>query len=366
METKCSRRRRRLARVESRRLTLKMPVRRLIVRPLDLVHHGDEFRSLFRLEGHVHARLPRVWVDARLLPDFRGGRLRGDGTARGERLSDLESLPLAETGLRAEREDDVRHKPRVARSVTQLASRRMARNKQGGHPGTPMRQKPRRLRPAAVHEAGHAVVGFALGRRVALVRIGTEAVPQDHPQSAALRGSITGGETRFDPDLIPAMQRQHSAGSVAAETVLLGASSDDAGTADLRQGAIVANILGITQDHDGGARRVQQAEDTANSVVNELRLAIKQVAAALSEGQQTFDARTMDALLEEARRYPRKSPRRTRQARIGTTQPRPGAARRTACRNGDSSSSSIATTARTRSRRPLPTKISSPGLITTA
>jgi hypothetical protein len=176
------------------------------------------------------------------------------------------------------------------------------------------------LRPAAVHEAGHAVVGFALGRRVALVRIGSEPVPDDHPQAAVLGGSITGGETRFDPDLIPAMQRQNSAGlpytpeqiewlrgelvtcmaGVAAEAELLGASSDDAGTADLRQAAIVANILGITQDADGGARRLQQAETTANAVVNELRVAIKRLSATLSEGSRTFDARTMDALLEEA------------------------------------------------------------------
>lgn len=101
-------------------MTPKVRVLRLVVRPVDLGHDGREFRHLFGLEVYVLARLAGVGVDARLLPDLRGRRLCSGDTARAKRVSDHESLPLVESRLRAEREDDVSHRPSVSETVASV------------------------------------------------------------------------------------------------------------------------------------------------------------------------------------------------------------------------------------------------------
>jgi hypothetical protein len=173
---------------------------------------------------------------------------------------------------------------------------------------------------AAVNEAGHAVVGSALGRKVELVKLGTQAVPDDHPQARTLKGSIAGGETRFAPNLVSELRQRYAAGlpytreqvewlrtelvtcfaGVMAEVRVLGGATRESGLADMHQAAVVVNNLGISQDADSGERRVGRAEEIAQTIVNELATAIERVATTFSSGGGTFDASTVGALLERA------------------------------------------------------------------
>jgi hypothetical protein len=172
----------------------------------------------------------------------------------------------------------------------------------------------------AVHEAGHIVVAYALGRRVTLVRIGRQTVPADHPHAELLQGSVTGGESRFGPALGPEISHRIETGAPLAtnhiewlcselvtcfagfhaELRLLGEMDQDGALADVAQASIVVRFLGITGDVDGGATRVERAEQIAQTVLAELSACVERVAAALSEGPCEFNESSAHALLEQS------------------------------------------------------------------
>jgi hypothetical protein len=56
---------------------------------------------------------------------------------------------------------------------------------------------PEQVRAAALHEAAHAVVAHAVGRRVTYVRATAKPIPVDHPSHVTAAGGITNSE----PDL---------------------------------------------------------------------------------------------------------------------------------------------------------------------
>jgi hypothetical protein len=176
------------------------------------------------------------------------------------------------------------------------------------------------LTPAGVHEAGHVVVAYALGRRVSLVRLGSHPVPDDHPHAEVLAGSIAGGETRFGPDLASEISKRFNDGQplalehvewlraelvichagTAAEERLLGSATPEGWTADAQQGAVVVRMLGITDDSDGGAARVERAANIATSLVDALESELERVAARFSQGTVELDEAAITLLLEES------------------------------------------------------------------
>lgn len=177
-----------------------------------------------------------------------------------------------------------------------------------------------RLSSSAVHEAGHVVVAYVLGRRVSLVRTGSREVPDDHPHAQLLAGSITGGETRFAPDLASEISEHFNSGrqlelehvewllaelvichaGTAAEERILGRATSEGWTADAQQGAVVVRMLRITDDPDGGAARVERAASIATSLVDEFGNEIERVAARFSEGQLELDEAAIASLLAES------------------------------------------------------------------
>ena len=176
------------------------------------------------------------------------------------------------------------------------------------------------LRPTAVHEAGHIVVAYALGRRVTHVRIGRHAVPGDHPHVELLEGAVTGGESRFGPALASEINHRAKTGlpldanhiewlraelvtcfsGFHAEAALLDKVDQDGAVADMKQGSIAVSLLGITADADGGEARVERAEAIAREVIAELSPCIRRVAAALSNGPCVLDEPSAQALLEQS------------------------------------------------------------------
>lgn len=174
------------------------------------------------------------------------------------------------------------------------------------------------LSRAAVHEAGHVVVARALGRQVVLVRIGTQAVPDDHPHAGVLAGATAGGETRLGPILGPEIARRADAGEafdqehvdwlraelviclagVAAEQQLLGGATAASGVGDTAQGATVARLLGVLGDADGGAARVARAEAIAVAVLDELAMGLEGFARLLSAGPIELDGAQSSVALE--------------------------------------------------------------------
>jgi hypothetical protein len=174
--------------------------------------------------------------------------------------------------------------------------------------------------PAAVHEAGHVVVGYALGRRVLLIRLGKQTVPTGHPNAELLEGSVTGGESRFGPALATEINDGAQAGipltasqiewlraelitcfaGALAETRLLGKENSESALADLKQGSIVVGLLGITADADGGAARVERAGGIAERIITELQACVEQVAAALSQGPCELDEPAAHSLLDQS------------------------------------------------------------------
>jgi hypothetical protein len=176
------------------------------------------------------------------------------------------------------------------------------------------------LTSTAVHEAGHIVVAYALGRRVTFIRIGRQMVPADHPHAELLQGSVTGGESRFGPALATEINYRVNTGTplaadhlewlraelvtcfagALAETRLLGEMDPEGAVADLKQASIIVGLLGITADADGGAARLERAEGVAQRVIAELSACVEQVAAALSQGPCEFDESSAHSLLEQS------------------------------------------------------------------
>jgi len=177
------------------------------------------------------------------------------------------------------------------------------------------------LTPSGVHEAGHVVVAYALGRRVTLVRLGSHPVPDDHPHAEVLAGSIAGGDTRFGPDLASEISKRFNDGQplalehlewlraelvichagIAAEERLLGSATPEGWTADAQQGAVVVRMLGITDDPDGGAARVERAANIATSLVDALvGSGLDRIAATFSQGAVELDEAAITSLLEES------------------------------------------------------------------
>jgi hypothetical protein len=176
-----------------------------------------------------------------------------------------------------------------------------------------------KLSPSAVHEAGHVVVGYAIGRRVILVRMGSRAVPKDHPHDV-LAGSTVSGETRFGPELVSEINRRSKSGQpfdaehvewlraelvtcyagALAEVQLLGHASEVGKLADLTQGVHVARMLGITDDPDGGEARLSRAGDAADRVITEHLESVRLVAERFSQGSVDFDEPALDALLDKS------------------------------------------------------------------
>lgn len=176
------------------------------------------------------------------------------------------------------------------------------------------------LRPTAVHEAGHIVVAYALGRQVTLVRIGRQTVPSDHPHAELLRGAVTGGESQFGPALASEINHRAKTGfpldanhiewlraelvicfsGFHAEVALLDKMDQDGAVADMKQGSIAVSLLGITADADGGAARVERAEQLAREVIAELASCVRRVAEVLSIGSCFLDEASAHALLERS------------------------------------------------------------------
>lgn len=137
---------------------------------------------------------------------------------------------------------------------------------------------PPQLTPSAVHEAGHIVVAYALGRRVPLIRMGRQMAPVEHPHTSLLRGSVTAGESRFGPPLATEINRRVEGsplaashveylraelvtclGGTLAETRSFGPRHSGGELADVAQASIVVKLLGISADAGGGAARVARA-----------------------------------------------------------------------------------------------------------
>jgi hypothetical protein len=179
---------------------------------------------------------------------------------------------------------------------------------------------PAELTPSGVHEAGHIVVGYALGRRVTLIRLGRQMVPADHPHAELLQGSVTGGESRFGPALATEINYRVNTeiplaadhlewlraelvtcfAGVLAETRLLGEMNPEGAVADLKQASIIIGLLGITADADGGAARLERAQGIAERVIAELSACVEQVAATLSQGAREFDEASAHSLLGQS------------------------------------------------------------------
>jgi hypothetical protein len=179
---------------------------------------------------------------------------------------------------------------------------------------------PNELTAAAVHEAGHVVVAYALGRRVTLIRIGRRTVPLEHPHTELLQGSVTGGESRFAPALATEINHRLETGipldaghlewlraelvtclaGALAETRFFGARDSGSELADLKQASIVVTRLGITADADGGAARVDRAGEIADMVILELAECVEHVATRLSQGPCELDESSAHSLLEQS------------------------------------------------------------------
>jgi hypothetical protein len=177
-----------------------------------------------------------------------------------------------------------------------------------------------KLTPTPVHEAGHAVVGYALGRRVTLIRIGREAVPSDHPHAEVLRGAVTGGETRFEPALGAEISRRANSGEalddheikwlraelvtcfagIFAELKVFGAFEEGGAAADAQQAAIALRFLGLTTDADGGAARLEHAQVLGQTIIDDLHSGLQHVAAQLSAGPCELDEPQAQALFSDA------------------------------------------------------------------
>lgn len=171
-----------------------------------------------------------------------------------------------------------------------------------------------------VHEAGHVVVGYALGRRVSLIRIGRQAVPANHPHADVLQGAVTGGETRFEPALGAEISRRANAGEtlddheihwlraelvtcfagIFAELKVLGAFEDGGAAADVQQAALVLRFLGLTTEADGGAARLEQAQTLAQAIIDDLHRGLRPIAAQLSIAPCELDELHAHALLSDA------------------------------------------------------------------
>jgi hypothetical protein len=180
--------------------------------------------------------------------------------------------------------------------------------------------RPTELTRAGAHEAGHVVVVYALGRRVTLVRLGREAVPDDHPHIGLLEGAITGAETQFSPALGTEINRRVREGEqlaeehiewlqaelvtcyagALAETQLFGSSTDESALADLQQAAIVVRMLGITADADGGSARLSRAGAIAETIIDDLSGSLERVAVAFSRGHARLEEAAVNAILDEA------------------------------------------------------------------
>jgi hypothetical protein len=180
--------------------------------------------------------------------------------------------------------------------------------------------RPTELTQAAVHEAGHVVVAYAVGRRVTLIRLGRQTVPSGHPHAELLKGSVTGGESRFGPALATEINHRVNTGIPLApehlewlraelvtcfagaltETRLLGETNSGSELADLKQASIIVGLLGITADPDGGAARVDRAGRIAERIIADLLPSVEQVADTLSQGPCEFDESTAHALLEQS------------------------------------------------------------------
>jgi len=176
------------------------------------------------------------------------------------------------------------------------------------------------LTSAAVHEAGHVVVAYALGRRVTLIRLGEQTVPTNHPHTELLKGSVTGGESRFGPALATEIYENVNAGipltagqiewlraelvtcfaGALAETRLRGEQNTGSALADLKQGSIVVGLLGINADADGGEARVERAGGIAERIIIELEACVEQVATALSQGPCELDEPAAHSLLDRS------------------------------------------------------------------
>lgn len=172
----------------------------------------------------------------------------------------------------------------------------------------------------AVHEAGHVVVGYALGRRVSLVRIGREAVPANHPHAEVLRGAVTGGETRFEPALGAEISRRANAGEtlddheihwlraelvtcfagIFAELNVFGAFEEGGATADAQQAALVLRFLGLTTEADGGAAFLERAQTLGQAIIADLHKGLRHIAAQLSTAPCELDELRAHALLSDA------------------------------------------------------------------
>ncbi len=145
-------------------------------------------------------------------------------------------------------------------------------------------------------------------------------VPADHPHAELLQGSVTGGESRFGPALGTEISHRIETGAPLAtnhiewlraelvtcfagfhaELRLLGEMDQDGAVADVTQASIVVRFLGITGDADGGAARVERAEQIAQTVLAELSACVERVAAALFQGSCEFDESSAHGLLEKS------------------------------------------------------------------
>lgn len=176
------------------------------------------------------------------------------------------------------------------------------------------------LTRSAVHEAGHVVVAYALGRSVFLLRMGSQAVPKDHPHWDVLEGSVSGAESRFGPSLAAEISQTANSGASLtpehiewlraelvtclagrlAELQLLGDSTEEGWLADAQQASVVVGMLGFTSDADGGEARLNRAGHIAEGIIAELAEPHKRVANTLSEGPCELDEEAAHDLLERS------------------------------------------------------------------
>jgi hypothetical protein len=176
------------------------------------------------------------------------------------------------------------------------------------------------LIPAGVHEAGHVVVACALGRGVTFVRLGSQPVPEDHPHRELLKGSITGGESRFSPAFGLEISKRVKCGlpltpehvewlrielvtcfaGRLAEVQLLSSASDESWLADAQQAAIIIGFLGIKGDADGGEARIASAGNIADRILVDLSRSLERVAAKFSQGPSEFDEPAIASLLQQS------------------------------------------------------------------
>jgi hypothetical protein len=172
---------------------------------------------------------------------------------------------------------------------------------------------------AAAHEAGHVLVGSAVGRRPVLVRIGGRAIENSDPLIRHLgAGAIIGGSTLFEIGLLdevnertkviphaPPLEPRHiewlradlvaSLAGFVAEEELIGEIADASAKAD--EVDAVRTAAKLQAAGEDGSAQVVGAMAIVREVIADLRSEMEAVADAFSSGPPEFDETAIGEIL---------------------------------------------------------------------